>query len=353
MTLPLPDGIRSHRVATARLDTHVLEGGPRDGEAVVFVHGNVSSSRFFAELMASLPAGCRGIAPDLRGFGGSQVAAVDATRGVGDFADDVVALLDALEVQTAHLVGWSVGGAVIQQIAVDHPGRVRSLTLISPMSPFGFGGTKDAAGAPCWPDWSGTGGGTANPDFVARLSSKDRSSEADTSPRKIMNAFYFKPPFTVSPELEEAYVSAMLDTATGPENYPGDMTSSENWPTLAPGPSGVNNAISGQYCDVSGFGDISSGPPVLWIRGDSDQVVSDTSFFDFGFLGQLGAVPGWPGAEVFPPQPMLAQTRGVLDRYAANGGRYREEILADCGHSPHIEKPERFLELLLSQLTSG
>ena len=83
-------------------------------------------------------------------------------------------------------------------------------------------------------------------------------------------------------------------------------------------------------------------PPVLWIRGQDDQIVSDASLFEFGTLGQLGAVPGWPGPEVYPPQPMVAQTRQVLERYAANGGRCREVALEDCGHTPYLEKPEAF-----------
>jgi pimeloyl-ACP methyl ester carboxylesterase len=39
---------------------------------------------------------------------------------------------------------------------------------------------------------------------------------------------------------------------------------------------------------------------------------------------------------------MVGQTRAVLDRYAAAGGRYREIVFAGCGHSPHVEDPQRF-----------
>jgi pimeloyl-ACP methyl ester carboxylesterase len=95
-------------------------------------------------------------------------------------------------------------------------------------------------------------------------------------------------------------------------------------------------------CDLSAFASSSPRPPVLWIRGADDQIVSDASLLDFGTLGQLGYVPGWPGADVFPSQPMVAQIRGVLDRYQAAGGRYDEAVIANCGHSPHIEKPEEF-----------
>jgi hypothetical protein len=81
---------------------------------------------------------------------------------------------------------------------------------------------------------------------------------------------------------------------------------------------------------------------VLWIRGADDQIVSDASLLDFGTLGQLGYVPGWPGVDVFPSQPMVAQIRVVLDSYRAAGGSYEEAVIADCGHSPHIEKLDEF-----------
>src|SRR6266545_3968705 len=79
-------------------------------------------------------------------------------------------------------------------------------------------------------------------------------------------------------------------------------------------------------------------PPVLWVRGANDQIVSDSSLFEFGTLGKLGAVPGWPGEEIYPPQPMVGQTRAVLGQYAANGGAYREAVLDGCGHSPYVVK---------------
>jgi len=56
-------------------------------------------------------------------------------------------------------------------------------------------------------------------------------------------------------------------------------------------------------------------------------------------LGELGAVPGWPGAEVMPPQPMETQFRAVLARYAANGGRTREVLLEGVAHGIPLEAP--------------
>jgi pimeloyl-ACP methyl ester carboxylesterase len=345
-----PVAVRHADVATSRLRTHVLTAGPSDAPVLVLVHGNVSSGRFFAPAMSMLAGQFRCLAPDLRGFGLSEAVPADPRRGVRDFADDLHALLTEGGLvpagQRVHLLGWSLGGGVVLQYAIDHPGAVASIVLESPMSPYGFGGTRDPSGQPCWPDFAGSGGGTANPDLVRRIAEGDRGRDAPTSPREVLTTLYGKPPFELPAGLEDELVDGMLQMATGDDFYPGDATTSRNWPGTAPGTRGVNNAISPKYCDLSGFADITGGPDVLWVRGDSDQIVSDASLVDLGQLGLIGAVPGWPGAEVYPPQPMVGQMRYALDRYRAAGGRYEEHVLTDCGHSPHLERPEEFLALV-------
>ena len=52
---------------------------------------------------------------------------------------------------------------------------------------------------------------------------------------------------------------------------------------------------------------------------------------------------GWPGADIYPPQPMMSQTRAVFEKYAQMGGKlYEEHVIENAGHGPHIEKPEEF-----------
>ncbi len=344
-TTPLLPGITQKKIKTDRLEIAYLEAGT-GSTPIVLVHGNTSSSLFYQNFMLSLAATnpYKIYAPDLRGFGDTQALPIDATRGLRDFSDDLGSLTHALGLTSFHLFGWSMGGNVAMQHAIDYPGAVITLTLESPGSPFGFGGTKGPDGAPDWPDFAGSGGGTANPDFVKRIGQGDRGNE-QFSPRTVMNNFYFKPPFHVAPDIEEMYLTSVLSCKVAEGIYPGDMTPSNNWPNVAPGTQGPNNALSPKYMNQSTFAIISHKPPVLWIRGADDQIVSDTSLFDFGFLGQLGAVPGWPGAEVYPAQPMIAQIRAVFNNYQSNGGQYREVILPDCGHSPHIEKHEDVLNL--------
>lgn len=345
--IPTLPGITSTMVETPRLAIHVLSSGPDDGTPVLFVHGNGSSATFWEELMLALPDGFRAIAPDLRGYGDTEDLLVDATRGCGDWVADLLGLFGVLGIEQAHVIGHSLGGTVVFNLVAEAPERFLSATVVAPGSPYGFGGTKGPDGVLCFPDAAGTGGGFVNPDFVRLMGEGDRSSDSPNSPRNVMNGFYWKAGFV--PAREEELLSSLLSEKTGPDRYAGDAVPSENWPGLAPGRFGPINAISPAYVGDSVTRFINAGPKpfVLWVRGDADAIVGDGTFFEVGTLGAAGILPGWPGAEVFPPQPMLAQTRAVLEAY----GPYREVVLADCGHSPYLEKPAEFQAAWFGVLT--
>ncbi|QPC81962.1 alpha/beta hydrolase [Phototrophicus methaneseepsis] len=342
MDIPTLDGITAKTVTSDRLTTRVLFSGPEDGIPVMFVHGNVSSATYWEDLMMALPAGYRGIAADNRGYGGADPSKkIDATRGVRDLSDDLAALMDALGIETAHVVGHSLGGSVLWQFMIDYPERIRTVTQAAPGSPYGFGGSKGENGEINYPDGAGSGAGIVNPEMVKNIIAQDRSADSPTSMRNVINSLYWKPPF--KPAREEELLSSALSIHTGENAYPGDAQPSENWPMAAPGKFGPNNALAPNYQgDVSQLYAIDPKPPVLWIRGAEDLIVSDNSMVDMGALGQMGAVPGWPGADVFPPQPMVSQTRAVLEQYQASGGDYEEVVLPETGHSPYLEKPDEF-----------
>jgi len=342
MDIPTMEGVTAKTIESARLKTRVLLSGDDAGTPVIFVHGNVSNATFWEAVMVTLPDGYRGIAPDNRGYGGADPQKkIDATRGVSDLSDDIAALMDTLNIEKAHVVGHSLGGSVLWQFMMDYSDRILSVTQVAPGSPYGFGGCKGEDGEFCYPDSAGAGGGIVGPDFVNLVKDGDRTTDHQQSPRTIMNNFYFKPPFTS--DREEELLSAMLSIHTGDDAWPGDSTPSDNWPNVAPGKLGPNNALAPLYrSDVSTLYSLETKPAVLWVRGDSDQIVSDASFFELGTLGQAGFVPGWPGEDVFPPQPMVTQTRAVMEQYKASGGAYEEVVLADAGHTPYLEKLEDF-----------
>ncbi|MER7416385.1 alpha/beta hydrolase [Micromonospora peucetia] len=342
---------RQRLVSANGITQAVRVAGPPDGVPVLLIHGNCSSAAFWEPLVRRLPAAIRVVAPDLRGYGLSDTAPVDATRGLTDFADDVAALLDEPSLFAPGtrpvVVGHSLGGGVAMRLLVAHPDRVGALLLAAPVSPYGYGGTRDLTGTPTTPDFAGTGGGTANRGFVGRLAAGDRGADDPTSPRAVLRATYVADPASLGDD-EELLLDSLLSTATGDDNYPGTAAASANWPGTAPGRRGVLNALSPAHFRVADeLVAVAAKPPITWIHGDADVIVSDTAMMDLAHLGSLGVLPGWPGAAACPAQPMVGQTRAVLERYAAAGGAYREVLLPGCGHSPHLERPTEFVAELL------
>jgi len=341
----------SETIQTSRLRTHYMESGPADGVPVVLVHGNLSTGRFYEHLFDGAPKRYRLIAPDMRGFGDSEPLPIDATRGLADWADDTQALVEALGIdRPVHLAGWSTGGAAIAAFALER--EVASLTFIDPVSPYGYGGTH-ADGTPCFPDWAGTGGGAGAPEFVERLAAGDRSDEGPAAPLNVLRTAYWSPSHREPEEREQMLLTELLKSVTGYDGYPGDSTSSENWPGFAPGTRGILNALSGKHCNWTGIVDLDPKPPILWTHGSEDIVVADGSPWEMGTLGQMGAVPGWPGKEVFPPQAMVWQIRSVLQRYRDAGGRVEMERFEGSGHFPPIDAAERWSAMFFAFLDSA
>ena len=335
-------------IDTDRIGTSVWKSGPENGTPLLLIHGNLVTGRFWKDVAEKLPGSFSVVAPDLRGFGRTEAKAIDATRGLDDWTDDVESLVDAMgwKGRKLHLAGWSMGGGIAMRYAVKHPGDIASITLVAPMSPFGFGATRDADGTPTTDDFAGCGGGAVNPDFLRRMKEGDKSADEPTSSVRVtMSSFFWSPKYK-APD-EDELLDEVLLTKVGDDWYPGNSAAAQSWPGMGPGDKGVNNAFSPKYCDISDFGKIRNAFPVVWVRGDEDQVISDKSFFDLAYLGKLGAVPGWPGDEACPPQPMLEQIRKVLDRYhQASGGEVREVVLEGVAHGPVIERSEKVAELI-------
>ncbi len=124
--------LEHHQIELEGIRLHIVEDGPTEGQAILFLHGFPEfwyswrhQLSFFAD------AGYRVIAPDQRGYNLS-----DKPRGIGAYridtlAGDTVALLDALGIQQAFLVGHDWGGSVAWWAAATAPERFPRLAILN------------------------------------------------------------------------------------------------------------------------------------------------------------------------------------------------------------------------------
>lgn len=123
-------GIESHNIKVDGYRMHYLAMGPANGSPVLLVHGLGGRAEDWWSVAPVLAkAGFRVYMPDLLGFGRSQQPA-DFSYSVRDQAAVVVDFMNALGVRQADVAGWSMGGWIVQLIALQHPERVSRLILI-------------------------------------------------------------------------------------------------------------------------------------------------------------------------------------------------------------------------------
>lgn len=106
-----------------------LTWGPAGAPAIVFVHGGWLSSRSWDVVCAQLADRFRCVALDLRGHGSSDRAEPRA-YGVGDFADDLEAVIRDASLEKTALVGMSVGGMACVRLTLRRPDLVRGVVLV-------------------------------------------------------------------------------------------------------------------------------------------------------------------------------------------------------------------------------
>jgi pimeloyl-ACP methyl ester carboxylesterase len=124
----------ARRVDVGEVRLAVTEAG--EGEPVVMLHGFPELARSWRHQIAALAdAGYRAIAPDLRGYGGSDRPPAVEDYAAPRLAGDVVGLIDALGYDRVHLVGHDWGGALAWGLAGRAPERVRSLTILNAPQP--------------------------------------------------------------------------------------------------------------------------------------------------------------------------------------------------------------------------
>ena len=111
--------------------TYDLTAPTNSSEVLVFIHGWLLSRTYWQPLIEQLAIEHQCLAYDLRGFGDSQPCQRDASYSLQAYAQDLSELLDRLGVETAWLVGHSLGGSVALWGADLMPDRVKGVICVN------------------------------------------------------------------------------------------------------------------------------------------------------------------------------------------------------------------------------
>jgi 3-oxoadipate enol-lactonase len=115
------------RIKLDDIDLFITENGA--GEPLILVHGLGSDHTIWDGVIPLFSEDNHAVAMDLRGHGYSTKS--EGPYSMELFADDIIHLIEYLGIKKAHFIGQSMGGAVVQQIALKYPENMISMTLIS------------------------------------------------------------------------------------------------------------------------------------------------------------------------------------------------------------------------------
>jgi pimeloyl-ACP methyl ester carboxylesterase len=317
---PQIPGVTHRQIAVGDISLHVAEAGT--GPLVILLHG--FPELWFSwrhQLPALAAAGYHAVAPDLRGYGESDVPTAVNTYRMTALVADVVGLLDTLDSHDAILVGHDWGGRLAWQTAQAHPDRVRAVVLLGPPPP---------PREPVQPSATIARFARGAFNFALAFQGPDAEKEFEADPRSSLRRFYFAlsgdAPLDLVPWLftEKKAGSPILEGMPDPDPLPGWLSSSDlDVYASAFATSGFRGAFN-RYRNLDadwqdGAGSV--GPvfdrPVLYIGGDRDPAVR---------LGNLSSLTA------FAP------------------GIVRAVLLPGCGHWTQQERPSAVTREVLAFL---
>jgi pimeloyl-ACP methyl ester carboxylesterase len=254
----------------------------------VLVHGNFGSWRWWRPVMDRLPANYRAFAPDMRGHGDTDRPPDGHT--IEQLTADLYAFAKGLELTKFHLVGHSLGGGVAMQFTLDHPDMVQTLILIGPAPAEGMPNARK--GGP----FSSMLPGFLNPKRYllsdTAIDAVYRNTRTLGTSRHIIHRALVK--MTPTMEHKDDFESLVDDAVhMSPDAMVGHLKSLESW------------NVMDQLDKIT--------TPTLILWGEKDSIC---------------------------PREGLVRTVERLK----NG---KLIVWRNCGHSPQMEKPDRFMNLLL------
>ncbi len=139
--------MKTSKLAISRGTFNVRQGGNLGGLPVIMLHGWPESSYCWEGVVAFLDPALRVVAPDLRGLGDSErTLTVEAYQKL-ELAKDIIAIIDALQIDCFYLVGHDWGGIVAQEMALLIPARVKKLAILNIPVITNAAGAQEAAKA--------------------------------------------------------------------------------------------------------------------------------------------------------------------------------------------------------------
>ena len=267
--------IDEREIAVAGLPAHYLVAG--EGPPLLLLHGDGESAHDWRRVLPGLARTHRVVAPDLPGFGGSAKPPGDYSPA--SFARFAAALLDALEIERATVVGNSLGGLVALRLALAEPGRVSALVLAASA---GLGrAVSPLISSLTWPVYGELAIAWARTPLGARQRAQGRGTLLFGRPERVPDDWVAEQArLARRPGFLEAALTALRATT---------------------GPTGQRDVVLDRLPSLT--------MPTLVVWGERDRV--------------------------FP----LQQAREAVARLPHG----RLALLPDCGHLPPVECPDAFL----------
>ena len=319
---PLVTDLKHHDVETNGITMHVVEAGPADGPVVLLCHGFPESWYSWRHQLGPLAdAGYHVVAPDMRGYGGTEAPEDPRAYTLFHHVGDLVGLLDELGAADAVVVGHDWGAPVAWHAAVVRPDRFRAVAGLSvPWSPRGavppVAGMRAAFGG----RW-----------FYFTYFQEPGVAEAELDPRAetFLRGFLH----TISADAPAGSLSALLggdeegiiERLVQPDPLPPWLTEEDVRTYVAEFErTGFRGGLSWYRCaDLSwelsrAWADVRIEQPALFVAGEQDPV--------------LGMYPG------------------VGDLADEVPGLTRSVLIPGCGHWTQQEKPVEVTDALLTFL---
>ncbi|MEK4170877.1 alpha/beta hydrolase [Lysinibacillus sp. FSL L8-0312] len=273
---------------------------------LVLVHGNMTSSKHWDVLIDALDDKYTIYAIDLRGFGGSSYHQPIYT--IKDFSDDVKLFVDAMQLQSFDMIGWSTGGAVCMQFAANYPGYCQQLILLASASTRGY---------PFYTDL-----GTGDPACFKRAYNYE-DVLVDTSKTKLIQGFYD----TKNGEGLRSIWNALIYTHQQPneekyQEYIEDMLTQRNLAEVYHALNTFNISAVDNDVTKGSHEALLLQIPILVLRGDRDLVITEE--MNAELLQDLGKTAQFVSLKDCGHSPLmddLAQLTAEIEAFLEIGGR--------------------------------